>query len=269
MDFIITIDKMALADCFTPLELAKAIHDSNPFIKAPVPLEQIAIAAGIYKIEENPELAGTSIIGALVSYPNKQSGMIFYQPNLIEGRKRFTIGHELGHFLLPLHDENTLDLKNSNVSSDSKFEDEADSFSTELLLPMHLLEPIFETAKPDLYQAIRTADLFKMSVQATINRLLKTNIWKSTLIVFLYEDAKIQYPISSEDELYNAFLYSKGDDCTSKFKSHPNRGESIVQQVPASKWFQGNIDPSGFLLEELYVYHDSDYKILALSLITP
>lgn len=272
---MIEIDRMALADCFTPLELVEWIFRHNPHLRPPIPVEKIALAAGITEIKEHPPLANTPIVGALIADDAKDNGVILIQPTPSIGRKRFTIGHELGHFLLLHHDKGSIDLKGqklhrnlsaTEIAKNQKIESEADAFSTELLLPTHLITPLINS-RPSIKDAIKIASQFEMSVQATINRLVNIKVWCSTIIVFLNKDATIQYSIASQNELYDALAFRKKQHCGSKIENWPSRGQSVKQVVPASKWLKENFSPESSIEEEVYKYTDSDYVIIALTLL--
>jgi hypothetical protein len=261
---MIVIDRMALADCFTPLELVSEIFKSNPDLQPPIPLEDIAKASGITQIVEDQKLRDIPIAGLLVADEGKQQGVIHVEPGPSLGRRRFTIGHELGHFLIPSHSPCSLDLKGRR--GDQIIEDEADQFSTELLLPLHLLRPAFDKQNASLSKAIDVANTFEMSVQATINRLISSNLWPQTVVVFFDKDKIIQYFKASSNNHYDHFLHRKGDCCAHKLMGQsPAKGKSVTRQVPTSKWFNNEIISDGGVTEELYRYDNSDYTILVLT----
>ncbi len=41
--------------------------------------------------------------GGLTTDPDKRKGVILYKGRTTGGRRRFTIAHEIGHFLIPWH----------------------------------------------------------------------------------------------------------------------------------------------------------------------
>jgi len=97
-------------------------------------------------------------------------------------RQRFTIGHEIGHFVLHDFDEVHVDkfvvrLRNEASSSgEDKEEVEANRFAAELLMPRHMLErELAQFAMNDLLDdraMQRLAKAFQVSVQAMSNRLI-------------------------------------------------------------------------------------------------
>ena len=96
------IDLLELADIGQPRRLAFEIHKQLRVqygaVPLRVPLRGIATAVGIAAIREHDTKA---FDGALVIDGN--SGAIGLRRGMPTGRANFTIGHELGHFLIPTH----------------------------------------------------------------------------------------------------------------------------------------------------------------------
>lgn len=63
-----------------------------------------------------------------------------------EGFQNFTVAHELGHYFIDDHPRAILDngkhFSRSGYISKDRFEEEADAFATELLMPWKLIEPL-------------------------------------------------------------------------------------------------------------------------------
>lgn len=157
--------------------------------QGPVPVEKIARTLGAtIKLDEvdddlsgflyrNNEL-GTAIIGA-----NKS-----HHPN----RRRFTIAHEIGHFLLHrgkvvhLDEESasfTVDFRNNKSSKgEDDNEKEANLFAAELLMPAKFLRQELDGKRMDLFAngdvLQRLANKYKVSLQALTFRLAYLNYIK-------------------------------------------------------------------------------------------
>jgi hypothetical protein len=80
--------------------LAASIVDHYPNIEIPIPLQRIAYAVGI--VEMIPQTT-SSFEGVLVTDDAKSTGSIAYNEASGVERRRFTIAHEIGHFLIPWH----------------------------------------------------------------------------------------------------------------------------------------------------------------------
>jgi hypothetical protein len=92
--------------------------------------------------QENPSLdAGVS--GCLMRVGDI-FGIMYSTRYSSSGFKRFTVGHELGHYFLEGHaqylfrDGCTLHTSNTGFVSDDRYEQEADAFSASLLMPKSL-----------------------------------------------------------------------------------------------------------------------------------
>src|SRR5947209_5311698 len=83
-----------------PDELAAAIHAQLGLKTGAVPIHAIVGALDIVHVREE-WLPGME--GALVMTPDRNRGAIFANARSSRQRRRFTIAHELGHFLNPWH----------------------------------------------------------------------------------------------------------------------------------------------------------------------
>lgn len=142
----VVIDMMALADLGQPGKLALEIHRQLRIqfgsVPARVPLEGIAKAVGIIAVEDVDvdQFDGTIVIENGV-------GAIGLRRGLLPGRRNFTLGHEIGHFLVPTHrmlrrefkcTKNDISPMQSNwgrTKPKDHVETEANDFSSALLLP--------------------------------------------------------------------------------------------------------------------------------------
>lgn len=118
----------------------------------PVPVEAIARAEGLPIVETEME-AGVS--GALIRSDDLQG--IAINSSQAPVRKRFTVAHELAHFLLKHVDKNREDhvdwqftvIRRDGRSSEAADEQEiaANSFAASLLMPKHILRQDVELHK--------------------------------------------------------------------------------------------------------------------------
>jgi len=97
--------RMDLADCATPEALLTTIHKLQAGVfPIPIPVEEWATALDITAIEP---LETEGFEGGLMMFSDRNSATILVNRNNDRRRRRFTIGHELGHFLLPWHTPRT------------------------------------------------------------------------------------------------------------------------------------------------------------------
>ena len=145
--------RMKLSDLGSPEALASCIINHFPDITAPVPLQRIAAAVGIVDIRAQKT---GSFEGVLVTTSAKSTGSIAYNEASSPERSRFTIAHELGHFLMPLHGENAQCAKTdmgvlTTKDSSRARETEANRFAAELLMPKKLfLKDMRRLGEPEI-----------------------------------------------------------------------------------------------------------------------
>lgn len=93
--------RMDLADCVTPEALLTEIHKLQAGVfPIPVPIDKWALALDITAIKA---LETQGFEGGLMMFPDRSSGTILVNEAAGDRRRRFTISHELAHFLLPWH----------------------------------------------------------------------------------------------------------------------------------------------------------------------
>lgn len=204
---------MELSDCGSPEGLAQIIHTHIPLKEdGSADLPNIAKAVGIKEIKATNTPAYE---GLLITDTAKSKGIILYNSKSPATRKRFTVAHELGHFLLPFHDKNaqcaSSDLKatKSNASNQNK-EAEANRFAIELLAPQQQIKTILKPHRyPDIEQILDLHKRFKISKEAAARRYIDCTD-HSVAIIFGKEKA-IRYVIKSEDFPY--VYLSSGESC--------------------------------------------------------
>ena len=107
------------------------------------PVDPVAIAESSGITVRSSKKLGTSFSGCLLR--NGQTFGILYSTSIPNrGFQRFTVGHELGHYVLGHHEEllgdGTPHFSASGFTSTQWYEREADFFSSELLIPDFLFE---------------------------------------------------------------------------------------------------------------------------------
>ncbi len=163
-------------------QLAEKYSDKN---KTYVDVKLVAEKLGL---TVEPHDLGPNISGVL--YIDKGKGTIGYNKFESPVRQRFTIAHEIGHFILHrLQSEIFVDKKEfkvmyraeHSVKGDAKQEREANAFAAALLMPKERLTKELQELSFDLGDdqddAIqRLAELFKVSTQAMAYRISNLNL---------------------------------------------------------------------------------------------
>lgn len=119
----------------------------------------------------------TGFDGVLVRGRNAQKGIIGINKSIREySRKRFTIAHEVGHFVIPYHQNlettcaaGVIDRFGKGMS---RPELEANEFASELLLPSKIVRARLDLTRPSLANIAAVANDFETSLSATTWRFL-------------------------------------------------------------------------------------------------
>lgn len=170
------IDRIELADCGSPEKIVAEILRQQPDIPVPIPIEDLAKAVGITAIHR---LETASFEGGLVTQPERVDGVILVNGNGSRQRQRFTIGHELGHYLIIAHQsvrpgqftcsKEDMAIRTADRDNRAKrMEMEANRFSAAMLMPLARFRPEMRNlGAPDLDHVIALADRYDMSKEAT------------------------------------------------------------------------------------------------------
>lgn len=181
--------KMDLADCGSPERLLEVLFRYYPDLPRRVPIETIATAVGILDFRT---LEAEGFIGALIADPEKNNGVILVKEGLPEKRKRFTQGHELGHFLIPSHGYqrqcSKKDLEeNSRSTAYQRQETEANRFAAGLLMPKFMfIRDMDALGSIDASHIRHLSDLYNVSMQAVANRYIDLSP-ESCAVVFSHK----------------------------------------------------------------------------------
>jgi Zn-dependent peptidase ImmA (M78 family) len=174
-------------------------------------------------------------------------GGIMLASNQREGRRRFSLAHELGHFFIPSHAKQGPALKCADAdlrarSNDSaRLEWEANDFASELLMPRRLFaedvrhRPInFETvahlSSDDMYRVSRTAAAWRL-VQIT----------RQPCAIVVTRDGAIEWVARSDS--FRQWIPERGQAIgKGSVAAAINRGESrsdAAERVDPHEWFDG------------------------------
>jgi Zn-dependent peptidase ImmA (M78 family) len=152
-----------------------AILKAEPSLPIPVPIEQLCHRLDIVEIQA---LTTEGFEGGLLTDRERSSGIILVKNGVSRQRRRFTLGHELGHFLMPSHvpDEKGRFLCSKNDMSllspkegdrRAKMEVEANRFSSLILMPPPALRiEIGKNSAPSLEHMLSLATKFDVSKDA-------------------------------------------------------------------------------------------------------
>jgi len=202
---MIKIDRIELADIANPVMLAKALIDQIPDIEPPIPVQQIALAVDIKEIKP---LTVKGFEGGLIVPDDKSEGFILVNDKNSPRRQRFTIGHELGHFLNPWHNPGSSgqflctsrDMIVSQFKANEsrqRMEVEANQFSAELLMPQRFIQADIEKLNDaEIDHITKLADKYDVSKESMGRRYIECQDEPCALI--FSRNGNVSYTVKSQ-----------------------------------------------------------------------
>lgn len=158
----------------SPRGLVAKILKAEPSLTVPVPIEDLARQLDIKEIRD---IETDAFVGALITDESRSEGFILVQKGLHRVRRRFTIGHELCHFLLTSHkappngfkcsSEDMRRWADKSAGGLHKIEVEANEFASLILMPPPLWrEEMKKFREPEISQVGALAKKFDVSKEA-------------------------------------------------------------------------------------------------------
>lgn len=211
-------------------------------------VEAIAFDAGMRV--EYAELSGCE--ATLVGVGSRAIATI--RPSNVRGRERFSIGHELGHW--EMHRGRSfqcrVDDPSLNLESNAALERQADEFSSHLLLPAPLFNPVLKSFKwPTIAQIQTVAEDFQSSQTATFIRLAAVDTLP--VIVACYSAERLLWRLAAphvprrwwlkgalDKDTFAYDLVIRGKECTTP------------QKQSADAWFENNNAGEFEVLEQCF-----------------
>ncbi|MEQ8451602.1 ImmA/IrrE family metallo-endopeptidase [Roseivivax sediminis] len=169
------VTRLDLDGTGSPEGLVTKILKAEPGLTYPIPIEELAQALDIMEIGE---LETKGFEGSLLMLEHRAAGSILVNKKARGGRRRFTIAHELGHFLIPSHKPVKGDVflcsrddmrmwSAAEQDTYARMEVEANKFAALMLMPPPLLRPYLERKRdPDLAHVLALHEDFDVSKDA-------------------------------------------------------------------------------------------------------
>jgi len=254
-----------------PRKLAEAIIKQLPDGLKSTPVREIARAIDIYEIREE-KLSGLE--GALIVSENKSEGSILINSESSPQRKRFTIAHEIGHYVNPTHRANSNnkfectrnDMRVAKArpgDKRAKMELQANQFAAELLMPTSWLKEFLRgKLGADIAHILELAIQFEVSKEAA-SRCYLASIDESAAIIFS-KAGVIRY-VKKKNSFPRLSVWN-GDnipqDCISSASSR-NVGEvTDVVETPGHIWLETS---EGLSLGEQTLAQQDNYRMTMLT----
>ena len=245
-----------------PRKLARALLAQLPPGDGPVPIESIACALDIVSIEVAP-LSG--IEGYLQCDALKSEGQIVVNANSPPRRRRYTIAHELGHFLNERH-RPTVDFgfactaddmaKPKRIGWHQRPEAEANIFAIEVLAPRSALGRYLRPPA-ELDHALALAAAFEISREAAIRRYVA--VQGESLAVVFSNGGRVRYIEKSED--FPATTIWAGDQLGGLLAQRPSGTLTTLDEADAFRWLKW---PDGVTLFAQTLYQADGFAVTLL-----
>ncbi|GJD40349.1 hypothetical protein OICFNHDK_2818 [Methylobacterium bullatum] len=185
------ISRIDLGGAGSPEALVKRILQAEPNLSMPVPIQEMCARLGILRIED---LDTDEFEGGLVTNAKRSEGTILAKRGG-EPRRRFTIAHELGHFLMAHHVPDqpgrflckSSDLRRLTAKEGDERqlrEIEANRFAALVLMPPHLLRGAMAAFRePDLQHVLALARDFMVGKEAAARAYVQYHPERIAIVV--------------------------------------------------------------------------------------
>ncbi len=166
------------------LEIVRQMLPSTPY------------GAGVREIMPPVEIIGDAFEGVLARDPDDHAVWgIAYNGKARGERQRFTIAHELGHFILHRSQKQSFNCDSQSVHTGidglRQIEREADEFASNLLMPGDLLREWISNQRIDLHVLSAIAKRFQVSFEALCIRFIKFT--KQRAILVYWDNGFVKY----------------------------------------------------------------------------
>lgn len=267
------ITRLDLDGAGSPAALVARILALEPDLPVPVPVEQLCEQFDIASIAE---LHTAGFEAALVTDSLKASGAILISASASPQRRRFSIGHELGHFLIPTHmppvggqflcsAADLLALTNREQGRRARMEAEANQFSALLLMPPPMLKSELRRKPLELGEIIRLARVFEVSREAMARACIENT--RSAAAIVIVRNGVIQRMYRREGR-FPFIEASRGQRVPNGSAFHdrvlPEGSLTQMDECDRDVWLgersAGNVE----LLEEQVLYQRNGFAMILL-----
>ncbi|WP_375393495.1 ImmA/IrrE family metallo-endopeptidase [uncultured Sphingomonas sp.] len=232
---------MDLADCGSPERLLGVILDHHREWQPPVDIETFARSVGILEFRD---LEVDGFVGALMTDLEKTKGIILSAAGMPTPRRRFTVAHELGHFLIAAHrgdkqctSKDLMEMRRETLHQ--KEEAQANRFASGLLMPKPWFVAQTDGLGPPRIEHLRSlADTYGVSLEAAGNRYAELTP-EACAFVFL-RNGRVRYARPSRT--FPALGIRPGDAAPSDC-AHSATGAARTDVATAADWLRPDPRP--------------------------
>lgn len=245
----------------TDLDLIRQMLPSTPFGK------------GVREIKAPAPATWSGCAGALVRNPDDAAEWgIFYDGSARHERRRFTIAHELGHFVLHRDRQTDFNCDKTSVFSGSEtmaaIEREANVFASNLLMPGDVFGKCIDGAHIDLHLLSGLAKQFEVSFEALCIRFIQHTNHRAILVC--WDNGYLDYECRSKSAVKTRARVRRTDDPQEPLPDTVAADGDIAQEwqgitISATLWCPEEA-PYMKLTEFKHTYSERD-RVLSLLLL--
>lgn len=211
------------------------------------PVDPFAIARGMEIVLRPIDKENVDFSGCLMR-EGRMWGILYRNDIKVEGFKRFTVAHELGHHEMTHHHDaifanGNLHASESNFTSHLWHEQEADCFAAELLMPSDLFTAAIRDTTIGLPAIKSLSDRFLTSLTSTAIRY--AGLSRDPVAIIVSEQGRILYCFTSPCmRTIRAYFIERatrvpaGTETDRHFKSSPSPGDEREGRSYLSAWFE-------------------------------
>ena len=197
---------------------------------------------------------------SLIRFDSDKGGGIVLARGQADGRRRFSIAHELAHFHIPAHHDshsearcNERDMRIRGHDA-ARREWEANDFAAELLMPQRLFAEDAKHRELSIegVDGLASSTMYNVSRLAAAWRLVQVTRERAALVVST--NGRIEWVVRSST--FATWLTDRGQElrpdtlAAASFRGEGTSGQPL--EVPAAAWFDDPAAARGILLESTY-----------------
>lgn len=227
----------------SPASIAARIHELEPDLPLALPIEQLCRQLDIGSIEE---IETSAFEAALVMDEHKAHGGILLAASRMPERQRYSLGHELGHFLIPSHrptrehpfqcslaDFHLLDERDRDQRR--RIEAEANRFAAQLLMPPARVRQLIGQGEASLQGIVAMAREFRVSKEAMARAWVDANRNPTAIVVLEHGRVRRRY----RDDDFPWIAVSNGEAVSEDSlaaNAMPSGTYSEIEEVDPEAW---------------------------------
>jgi Zn-dependent peptidase ImmA (M78 family) len=220
-----------------------------------IDIEAISFDQGATVIERELKGCEAMIIGA------NDKATITINSKSNEARKRFSIGHELGHWFKDRGKVGNLCSKHDMDSPNGKSkmrENIANSFASELLIPNYLLIPKLTSSKLNLELIRAISNDFNTSFIASLRRVISTNFHMGFFAIYKKNGSRRLFHANS-DMPYSFLPPQQAPQGSLVYKRINGLSNESTEVIDGCIWCKDQWGDQSEVREQAFHYHDNEY----------